>query len=420
MKRALMAVGPGSDSEVSLRKKSNKSRINRLERIAPLRLVKLETEEELAAVLQPIADYCDLRQGAVNAATPFRTDRLKYEFYLAMMRVPGLLHATVLKLGDEVVAAHIGQRDRTHVSLGLIAHSPFVAEHSPGKLLVLMLGVLLGKEGYQNFDLTPGGSYKDRFATHYDEAHVLDVFMSPIASARHATTRQLVSLVKRGAERVGTDPEVLKEFAATALGQVPRWLRSSTPPKLVRHVRRRIYNDAEFRFYRMSAAEAADMQPDAVTMKRDDVADLLCYERASHSDVSERDFLMRALRRIEEGQHVYTYVEDGRLLHYCWLIDRQEVTYSDFGQRVELPPNTSVLYDDYTHPAARGRGLHKAGLRQRLRDAARIPGAEWIAIGVLASNTPSRRNIEAVGFTCFCRAFVQTRGRSKRGWVACT
>jgi RimJ/RimL family protein N-acetyltransferase len=104
---------------------------------------------------------------------------------------------------------------------------------------------------------------------------------------------------------------------------------------------------------------------------------------------------------------LYTRVSDGRLLHYSWMIPRQARSASEWGQPIDLEPESAVLFDDYTHPLARGRGLHAASLRQRARDAVERFGAAWVYISVLAENLPSRRNIERAGFS-LCASFFRT------------
>jgi GNAT superfamily N-acetyltransferase len=102
--------------------------------------------------------------------------------------------------------------------------------------------------------------------------------------------------------------------------------------------------------------------------------------------------------RLAEGQIVYTLSEGGRLLHYAWVAHRSGPAPSGLGNQVYFPPDSRVLWDDYTHPAARGRGLHKASIQARIYDAF-TNGAKAVFINVYAGNTPSRRNIEAAGFT---------------------
>ncbi len=101
----------------------------------------------------------------------------------------------------------------------------------------------------------------------------------------------------------------------------------------------------------------------------------------------------------QQGFHLYTYVEGGRLLHYGWLIERQTRGEDGWVDQVYFPPpDTAVLFDHFTHPLARGRGLYLQAICRLLHDARgsrrRPPGL----CHVFGSNGPSRHVIEKVGF----------------------
>jgi len=105
------------------------------------------------------------------------------------------------------------------------------------------------------------------------------------------------------------------------------------------------------------------------------------------------------------------------LVHYGWLIERQRKSYiSEVGHEIYLPPDSAVLTDYYTHPAARGQGLYRQSLKQMLHDAALIPGTKHIFIAVLANNRPSRHVIEKVGFTYQFSLFTKKVGGRARRW----
>lgn len=154
-----------------------------------------------------IIEHCDARHGD---SRPFQSDSRKRELYLAMMERPGLLHATVLRVGDQLVASHLGPIHGRNVSLGLIAHSPEFASHSPGKFAILYLARMLGEQGYEYLDLTPGGAYKQRFAHAWDEAPTLELFFSRLDHAVDSTYRASARMVKPILTRLGYDPERLK------------------------------------------------------------------------------------------------------------------------------------------------------------------------------------------------------------------
>src|SRR5207302_510844 len=94
------------------------------------------------------------------------------------------------------------------------------------------------------------------------------------------------------------------------------------------------------------------------TMNRDFLPDLLAYQPVEAWQLRFSLFLKRVLEGLEAGNHVFTRVEDGRLVHYGWLIERQQKSFiSEVGHNFYLPPDSAVLADFYTHPAARGKGF---------------------------------------------------------------
>jgi CelD/BcsL family acetyltransferase involved in cellulose biosynthesis len=175
IERPFCALDGNSASE-SLRKKSNKSRINRLERMGRLEFIQIGSRAELEPHMDRIAEYCDVRQAAVNGSIPFQDDPPKRDFFLMLADEPSVAHYTALTLDGEVIAVHLGFKNRSEVALGLIAHAPSLDRHSPGKLLLLFLIEKLAASGYERFDLTPGGAYKDRFHNGRDEAFRLWAF----------------------------------------------------------------------------------------------------------------------------------------------------------------------------------------------------------------------------------------------------
>jgi RimJ/RimL family protein N-acetyltransferase len=102
----------------------------------------------------------------------------------------------------------------------------------------------------------------------------------------------------------------------------------------------------------------------------------------------------------ESGQHFFTRVVDGKLSHYGWLLERQrESFFSEVRQPYTFPENSSVLYDFYTAPLARGQGIYSRSIKNLLAHVSQIPGTEYAYISVLATNRASRRVIEKTGFT---------------------
>jgi len=407
-----LATNPADAVRSSLRKKSNKSKLGRLTRRGKFSFERVCDDAAFAALLDEIVPLYELRQGAAHDALPFRHDDLKRAFYLALQRETDLLHVTVMRVEDELIAAHIGMRSRNTVLAGMMAQSPRYAKQSAGKFLFFELALLLEQEGLDALDLTPGGEYKDRFATHFEEASTITVLFSHSAAWRHRQRRRLIDAVKRR----GVSTESVKRLIRATRHTVSHLRPADLPVKVARRVKRAVWDDVELRIYRFGGSPG--MHPESLRLARDRFDDLACYSPAERWQPTTTAFLQSAMERLENGEHCYTYVENGVLAHYGWLVDRQE---SAFMEEVhlpwQLPPGSAVLYGFYTHPRFRGRGLYASALRRMTGDAAAIPDLRDIYIGVRADNGPSRRVIEKVGFV-YDRSFYERRRlASVRRWA---
>jgi CelD/BcsL family acetyltransferase involved in cellulose biosynthesis/RimJ/RimL family protein N-acetyltransferase len=406
MPRPMMVTQPADAVRESLRKKSNKSRLNRMEKAGAVTLDRITDAAEFRAALDEIAELCDFRQGGANGVRPFHDDPAKAPFYAAMMEQPGLLHATVLRVGGQIAAAHIGQANRGEVVLGIVTHSPFFAQYSAGKLLLLLLGLLLEEEGFRALDLTPGGEFKDRFASAYDEAHTVEIFLSGGAARAYRMERAAVDFGKRF-----VDPARAKHVARAVRHKAALVRAGGIAGSLWRRLRRYGYERREYRVYRY--APAAVPKPVAAAMRRDCLRDLILYAPTESWQPRLDEFLRTAAERLEKGEHVYTLVQDGRLACWGWMIEQQAQAFiSEVGQTLEMPPSSTVLYDYYTHPGYRGRGLYQQALMQMAYDAANIPGVQYIYIGALKDNRASCRAIEKTGFE-YQRSLVAVRRLGK-------
>jgi CelD/BcsL family acetyltransferase involved in cellulose biosynthesis/RimJ/RimL family protein N-acetyltransferase len=407
-----LATNPADAVRESMRKKANRSKLNRLTRLGKLTFERVADDAAFAALLDQMIPLYELRQGAAHDALPFREDPLKRSFYLALQRQTDLLHVTAMRLDDELIAAHVGLRSGNTVLVGMPAQSPRYARHSVGKLLFHELALLLEQEGVDALDLTPGGEYKDRFATRFDEASVLTVVFSHAGAWRHRLERRLIEAAKRR----GLSTDSVKHAIRVARHTVSLLRPATLPRSLATRLKRAVWNDVELRVYRYPGG-APVTHPESVPMARDRFEDLACYAPAERWQPTTDAFLRSAAERLEDGEHCYTRVEDGVLAHCGWLVDRQETTFMDeVHQPWTLPPGAAVAYGFYTHPRFRGRGMYASSLGRILRDAAAIPGLGDVYICVRADNAPSRRVIEKLGFVYDQSFHERRRLRRVRRW----
>jgi GNAT superfamily N-acetyltransferase len=174
---------------------------------------------------------------------------------------------------------------------------------------------------------------------------------------------------------------------------------------------------AEDRIYRLSTEQAADL-PSSVDFQRDCWEDLERFvpTEPRHSRTA---CLNEWRERLARGEHVYTRVENGRLVSYGWLIERQKTSRLAWSrQTLELPDDCAVIYDFYTLPEYRQRDFYQRLLMHALHDAANIPGTRWIYVGVRGDDRVPRWWVERLG-TEYCESYFYDRflWRSRR-WRA--
>ncbi len=92
---------------------------------------------------------------------------------------------------------------------------------------------------------------------------------------------------------------------------------------------------------------------------------------------------------------IYAAGEDGEVQSWGWVTaptDKPQNAPWEYGVWAKVSPGTGYLWDYFTLPAYRGRGLYKA-LLQRSADQCFVRGAARVWIYAEISNTASRRGI---------------------------
>ncbi len=402
LSRGLMEVGDGNSFKDTLRKKKQ-GKINRLKRLGDLHLDRIHDPDELGAVFDEIIPYQTLRLRAIYNLPDVPSDPLKKNFHMNLMRLPRMLHATALRVDDRLISAQIHFYNKGQVLLWLITHSPFYARYSPGELHTLMIGVELAKEAIPIFDLTPGGNYKDRYATNYDEVYVVTVFFSRIRRIQYKLKRMLAETAKLGIQVFNITPEQARDAFSTFLGLRLKWLRlrpASLFSECLRKLKRSLWHKDELRVYAYNLDQTHN-HPDPRDMKKDQIADLLVYQPMEAWQPPVNKFMRRAMENLEAGHRVYTRVEDGKLAQYCWLIESNRRKSGDFPDMDEqcpaLPPDSALITDYYTY--SQGRSLPLSSLSQILLDASSAPGTKQAYITIPAGSEIMRQVVEEAGFT---------------------
>lgn len=415
MPRGLLEVGNGDSFKDTLRKKKQ-SKINRLKRLGNLHLDRVQEPEEVGAVLEELLCYQTLRLRAIYNLPDVQRDPLQREFYTRLARHPRMIHATALRVNEELASAQIHFYNREQVLLGLITHSPFFARYSPGELHILMTAVELAKEAIPVFDLTPGGQYKDRYATHHDEVHIITIFFKRAHCVRYKIQRNLAERAKTAALKFKITPEQTREGVSSLKDARRKWSRMG-PKALalqpVKMLKRKLWHRDELQMYASDPAPFRDL-PGERPMAKDRVSDLLLYEPRYPWQPTVNKFLRRALENLEAGQHVYTRVENGRLVQYGWMSEPQSRKPAAGEELMTMPaPDAVVLGDLFSE--SNGPTLPPASLSQMLRDAANVSGAAQVQIEVSTRNRGLRNALEKMGFNYQYSLFAKSAfGRTTR------
>ncbi len=416
MPRPLIEIGDGSKATESLQKKGNKSRLRQLKKKGEVEFIELQTAAEFDAIFDETENYTKLRLSALHNVKPTFDEKRK-SFHVDLMSQTDWLYPTLLKVGGKIASAQVCLKNRDEMLLCVTAMSPHFAAQSPSKLHLLMLEKELAAQNTAIFDLSPGEGYKDRFATHYDKAHALTVFFDRKDFVKDKRSRNVSGFVREKLEQLNIRKTKAFAIADRIIHKLKRVKFYTIPRTVAKNIRNQIYEKRECRFYSFEV-ERIKKLPNNDFAKRNSIEDLLKFEPVESWQFTASQFHQAVLQRFEDGAISYTFVEDGKLLHYGWLLENQAVScVPEVGNGTfKFPPNTAVLFDFYTHPIGRGRKFYQQSLSQMLHVASEIPDVKQVYIAVLADNGPSRYVIEKLGFKYESSLYMKTKLGKTKVW----
>jgi hypothetical protein len=379
-----------------LRKKNRREKLSRLRRLGKLSLERVSDGQAFAAIFDELATQYDFRKGAMFNKLFFRDDPQRKPFLLALFE-QGLLHVTVLKLNEEIIAANVGAAGRSWVHLqGLNTHAPQYARYSPGILHFLLLGKLLAEEGYTVFDLTPGAdAYKQSLATDYVTAYELRIGNAYRKLASQIKYK-LVKCIKSSASRLGLQPDTGKNLKRKArlFKEKMHHMKARVLFDWIRGLPARARQETKYQIFCLGPGPFPVLDGPSLPLSRGSMSDLLQFDQLG-AGTSRWEFLGEAMARLEAGGRPYTWSESGRLLACAWLRSPASAAGDDSPCDL-LPAGAAVLQDFYCHPA--GRDRWPAFLRAAARAAAAEGGQSWVYAVVRAADATLCRSLLTSGF----------------------
>ena len=413
--RPLVNLDERNTSEQSLRKRGNKSRIRQLRKRGELSYSVLECPDKFSKVFDEIESNSHLRLSALHNVQ-CGDDEARKSFHEDLMRETDIVYPTLLTVDDDIASAQVCFRNKDEMLLCLTSMSPFYGRQSPSKIHLLMLGQELAKTSYKNFDLSPGNGYKERFATETLDSYTLTIFFRRSDYFIHTAKRKALACARNNLARFEVKKNSFFKFADKLLHKVRRVRPYTIPQTIFKNIGRKMYQHKECRMYSFDIRKIGSLENPNL-MNVDSIPDLLKYRPVEGWQDTTSQFHQKVLRNFENGIHSYSLADENQLLHYGWLIERQEISQVfEVDQEFKLPENTAVLFDYFTHPEARGKGLYQKSILQGLHDASKIDGTKQVFIGVMADNASSRHVIEKLGFRYEGSLFEETKLGTTRRW----
>jgi hypothetical protein len=96
------------------------------------------------------------------------------------------------------------------------------------------------------------------------------------------------------------------------------------------------------------------MEDRAIDLRLDDKNDLLSY-KFMKSGLTRWEFLEESMRKMEQGDHVYTWAENGILCGAAWFHNNNPEKESDISSDESKP--SLILYEIYLNPESKTKGI---------------------------------------------------------------
>lgn len=322
-------------------KKNNRQNYNRLKKLGDVQFEKVIEHDHFIQIFDELCIQYDFRQGALYQNMPFSSDPMKKLFYITLHK-NGLLHTTILTVDGEIAASHSGLLSEGHaVHLGINTHAPAFAVHSPGNLLLAMLGVQLAQEKIPLLDLTPGGDvYKENFATTHDAAFELIIYSDIKTRLRNEVFLGVMRFMKTRLRAAGyRTADIFSTFCKIKNLRVPVFhglLGKLHGQSTAKYCKLRHFHNLQI------------VNKKELTISKNSLNDILKFDSCNFS-MTNWEFFGTVMKRMERSQHLFTFVDNDKLLVYCWIkmCSSEPASQPSVGSLYIDSP--IVLFDLYVH-----------------------------------------------------------------------
>lgn len=301
--------------------RSLKTKINRYKKRGEFYLKKITSVHEAEEMMPMLEKQCDFRKIYMNHEPPFIEGFNRRKFILDRLKNTNSIHFTVLMLNETPIAFHIGECDEDTVYLTIISHDAVEARNSPGKILLIKLIELLQQEGYNYFDLTPGGdSYKETYANEHQNLTNLTIFFNKKGKIVSDINYYVKNNTKRILLSLKIEPSLFSDKVSEAIKTI-RKLTTTNTFKL-------FYTKEIFCYYKLTVDRNRIEE-----LKKNNETYTLLINRNQYSDfliglnnenwkgkASEFSYIQK---RLDLGNILFTAVKNNKLLLSGWFLKKR-------------------------------------------------------------------------------------------------
>ncbi|AEL24499.1 GNAT family N-acetyltransferase [Cyclobacterium marinum] len=303
-----------------MKKRHLKAKYNRFRRAGKMDFEEINEINRFIEVYDEVMVLYDFRQGALFNKTPSESNPLRRSLFISLFR-QDLLHVSVLKLDDVITSCIIGMKSKLWMHLsGLITYSPFYSKHSPGLVHLFVLGKYLEEQGFEYFDLSPGGDgYKERMASNADKVYELTISQDPFFK---------------------TKIDIRKKFHALLLSRGVRSMDFNLKVKRSKHFIKLKAKDFKNRIVGKKVKLLQESKK-PMDLETNNIKHLLLYN--DDLGTSRWDFLSNAFKKVEAGEKFISWADDNKLLFCLWF-------HETIGNSPDNETALVINEDYYSHP----------------------------------------------------------------------
>jgi CelD/BcsL family acetyltransferase involved in cellulose biosynthesis len=385
------------------KKKTFRRSMNALAREAPLEVSHLTKWAEVEPVLAEFANAHVARFLATNRISNIaRSERRLFLSELARLLCESQnLALSRFMMGDHAIAWNYGFRFAGSWFWYQPTFESSLEVQSPGRLLLAnILMEACDNPALQVFDLGLGAEgYKERVAT--DSRPTLQVTFS-----RSALSVAREKIRYHVAERIKQSPKMEESIRRTlSRGQAAyQLLRERGLARSASHAAKRMARSMvsreEIRFYQWDGTSAGESaSPANFTLEPIDLHLLATALMGYEGDADTATYLLRSAQRAHAGDSSgYALLNHaGTPVHFCWVAPFEGFSMAELQTSLSAPsPDASLIYDCWTPPAVRNRGLYATAIAKLGQQVILSGRSPWIFSA--ASNWSSVRGIEQAGF----------------------